>query len=72
MTTSRHTRQAVLRVGEVCAVEGRRIFVLVDAQKNVSDLLLDGEILKNVSVNSFVEIRKGFLSIIGKIDVADV
>ena len=55
-------------MGEVCAVEGRRIFVLVDAQKNVSDLLLDGEILKNISVNSFVEIRKGFLSIIGKID----
>lgn len=68
MSMSRHTRQAVLRVGEVCAVEGRRIFVLVDAQKNVSDLLLDGEILKNISVNSFVEIRKGFLSIIGKID----
>lgn len=68
MSMSRHTRQAVLRVGEVCAVEGRRIFVLVDAQKNVSDLLLDGEILKNISVNSFIEIRKGFLSIIGKID----
>ena len=68
MSMSRHTNQAVLRVGEVCAVEGRRIFVLIDAQKNVSDLLLDGEILKNISVNSFVDIRKGFLSIIGKID----
>ena len=68
MSLSRHTRDAVLRVGEVCAVEGRRIFVLVDSHKNVSDLLLDGQILKNVAVNSFVEIRKGFLSIIGKID----
>jgi DNA helicase HerA-like ATPase len=68
MSMARYTKEAVLRVGEVCAVEGRRIFVLVDAQKNVSDLLLDGEILKNISVNSFVEIRKGFLSIIGKID----
>lgn len=65
---SRRVRRAVLRVGEVCAVEGRRIFVRVDTDKNVSDLLLDGEVLKNVAVNSFVEIRKGFLSIIGKID----
>ena len=49
-------------------MEGRRVFVQVDEQKNVSDLLLDGEVLKNVAVNSFVEIRKGFLSIIGKIE----
>lgn len=44
------------------------MFVRVDAAKNVSDLLLDGEVIKNVSVNSFIEIRKGFLSIIGKVE----
>lgn len=61
-------RDSVLRVGEVIAVEGRKIFVLVDKNKNASDLLLNGEVIKNISVGSFVEIRKGFLSLIGKID----
>ena len=62
------TREAVLRIGEVCSVDGRKISVLVDANKNLSDLFLDGDLLRNISVNSFVEIRKGFLSIIGRIE----
>lgn len=61
-------RDAVLRVGEVSAVEGRKIFVLVDQKKNLSDMFLDGEILTNIAVNSYVEIRKGFLSIIGRVE----
>jgi len=59
-------KDAVLRLGEVSGIEGRRVFVLVDRNKNSSDLLLDGEIVKNVAVGAYVEIRKGFLSIIGK------
>jgi hypothetical protein len=62
------TRDAVLRVGEVCAVDGRKIFVLVDKNKNVSDMFFDGDLLKNISVNSYIEIRKGFLSIIGRVE----
>jgi len=62
------TREAVLRIGEVCSVDGRKISILVDAHKNLSDLFLDGDLLRNISVNSFVEIRKGFLSIIGRIE----
>jgi hypothetical protein len=61
-------RDAILRIGEVSGIEGRKVFVKVDKNKNSSDLLLDGEIIKNVSVGSYVEIRKGFLSIIGKAD----
>ena len=68
MTADRLTREAVLRVGEVCGVEGRRIFVLVDRNKNLSDMFLDGEILRNIAANSFVEIRKGFLRIIGRVE----
>ncbi|MBK6007879.1 ATP-binding protein [Ramlibacter ginsenosidimutans] len=68
MELNQLTKDAVLRVGEVCAVEGRRIFVLVDKNKNLSDMFLDGDILRNISVNSFVEIRKGFLSIIGRVE----
>lgn len=59
---------AVLRVGEVSAVEGRRIFVRVDQNKNLSDMFLDGEIITNIAVNSYVEIRKGFLNIIGRVE----
>jgi len=61
-------QDAVLRIGEVCGVQGRRIYVLVDKEKNLSDMFLDGDILKNVSVNSYIEIRKGFLSIIGRVE----
>ena len=61
MTVAKLTQDAILRVGEVIAVEGRKVFVLVDKNKNLSDMFLDGEILRNLSVNSYIEIRKGFL-----------
>ena len=68
MSTDRLIQDAVLRVGEVCAVDGRKVYILVDKNKNLTDLFLDGDILKNISVNSFVEIRKGFLSLIGRVE----
>jgi hypothetical protein len=68
MTVAKLTQDAVLRVGEVVAVEGRKVFVLVDKNKNLSDMFLDGEILRNLSVNSYIEIRKGFLSLIGRVE----
>src|SRR5688572_9916750 len=61
-------RDAILRIGQVSGIEGRKVFIKVDRNKNSSDLLLDGEIVKNISVGNYVEIRKGFLSIIGKAD----
>lgn len=68
MTISATARDAVLRVGEVTAVEGRRIFILVDKQKNVSHMFLDGDVITNIAVNSYIAIRKGFLSIIGCVE----
>ncbi|RRQ22444.1 ATP-binding protein [Thiohalobacter thiocyanaticus] len=68
MSVHKLTRDAVLRVGEVSGVDGRRIYVMVDKNKNLSDMFLDGDILKNISVNSYIEIRKGFLSIIGRVE----
>src|SRR6266581_8840497 len=68
MSVAKLTQDAVLRIGEVSGVDGRRIYVLVDKNKNVSDMFLDGDILKNISVNSYIEIRKGFLSIIGRVE----
>jgi hypothetical protein len=61
-------KDAILRIGEVSGIEGRKVYVKVDKNKNSSDLLFDGDIIKNVSVGSYVEIKKGFLSIIGKSD----
>jgi len=65
---SRLIQDTVLRVGDVSGIEGRTIYVRVDKQKNSSDLLFEGKVIKNVSAGSFVEIRKGFLSIFGKVD----
>lgn len=68
MSSHELLRDSVLRVGEVSAVEGRRIYVQVDRNKNLSDMFLDGDILTNIAVNSYLEIRKGFLSIIGRVE----
>lgn len=59
---------AVLRIGEVCEVNGRKVYIIVDKNKNLADMFLDGEILKNIAVNSYIEIRKGFLSLIGRVE----
>lgn len=68
MSSHELLRDSVLRVGEVSAVEGRKIYVQVDRNKNLSDMFLDGDILTNIAVNSYLEIRKGFLSIIGRVE----
>ena len=31
-------------------------------------MFFDGDILRNISVNSYIEIRKGFLSLIGRVE----
>ena len=66
MMDSTLLKDSVLRVGEVSGIEGRKVHIALDKNKNASELLFDGAILKNISVGSYVEIRKGFLSIIGK------
>jgi DNA helicase HerA-like ATPase len=68
MNITKLTQDAVLRIGEVAGVDGRKIYVLVDKNKNLSDMFFDGDILRNISVNSYIEIRKGFLSLIGRVE----
>ena len=65
---SSYEESAILRVGEVFGVDGRKVIIKVDKNKNASDLLFNGDLIKNVSVGSYLEIRKGFLCLIGKID----
>lgn len=58
----------VLRVGKVVSVRGRTIEVLVDKTKNNSHLLFEGQLVRNVSVGSYVKITKGFEQLVGKIE----
>ena len=68
MSDARLQKEAVLRVGEVSGVTGRRVLVSVDKDKNLSELFYDGDLLRNISVGSYLDIRKGFLSLIGKVE----
>lgn len=61
-------KDSIFRVGRVIAVEGRTIKIEVDKTKNSSHLLYNGELLRNISVNGYVKITKGFTKIIGKVE----
>ena len=58
----------ILRVGRVKSVQGRRINILVDKRKNSSHIFLNGDVLKNIGVGSYIKIAKGFSEVIGKIE----
>lgn len=59
---------SVFKIGSVIEVNGRKVRVRVDKTKNGSHLLYKGNILKNVSVGSYIKIGKGFCDIIAKVD----
>lgn len=57
-----------LEVGSVVEVRGTRVKIEVYKEMNHSSLIYQGEIINNISVNSFVIIKNGFLDLVGKID----
>ncbi len=59
---------AVLHIGNIESVRGRVVEVRVNKSKNSSHLLYDGQIIKGISVGSYVKICKGFEELIGKVD----
>lgn len=61
-------QEAVLRVGVIISVKGRTVEVVVDKSKNLPHLLYNGELIRNVSVGSYIKINKGFERIIGIIE----
>jgi len=61
-------KYSVFRIGEICEIDGKKIYILMDKDKNASDLLYNGSVLKNISVGSFIEVKKGFLNIICKVE----
>lgn len=60
--------ESVLKIGSVSEVKGRSVIIKVDKQKNAPHLLFQGQVIKNVSVGSYIKISKGFNEIIGKIE----
>lgn len=63
-----NTLDSILKIGGVVSVKGRSVEIKVDTVKNASHLLYKGELLKNVSVGSYIKIAKGFTHLVGKIE----
>ncbi len=61
-------KDSIFKVGHVISVDGRRIKVIVDKTKNSASLLYEGDLIRNISVNSYIKIIKGFTKIIGKVE----
>lgn len=61
-------KDAVFSIGKVTSVEGRRVRVAVSKLKNGSHLLYQGQVVRNVSVGSFIKIAKGFIELVASVD----
>ncbi len=61
-------KDSIFIIGNVSSIEGRRVKVRVNKNKNVSHLLYNGDVLRNVGVGSYVKIMKGFVEMIGKVE----
>ena len=60
-------KKSIFRIGLVFSVDGLEVKVKVDKEKNSPYLLYKGALVKNISVNGYVKILKGFISIIAKV-----
>lgn len=58
----------LLKIGYVIEIEGRRVSIFVYEEKNSQHIFYNGKLIKNVRVGNYIEIRKGFSKLIGKID----
>lgn len=61
-------KDSIFKIGHVISVDGRSVLIIVDKSKNSSHLMFNGELIKNVSVGSYLKIYKGFTKIIGKVE----
>ena len=58
----------ILKIGYVIEVQTRTVSIFVHKEKNLQHIIYNGELIKNIGVGNFIEIRKGFLKLIGKIE----
>lgn len=63
-----YIKESIFRIGEVYAVRGREITIKVDHNKNLSHILYQGQLIKNVSVGSYLKIKKGFCRLVAKVE----
>lgn len=65
-----HTGKEIssLRIGTVTAVRGRRIDITVDVDKNDSSLIFQGKIISNVSIGSFLVVRRGYAHLVVQVE----
>lgn len=68
MTSYTEKEISSLRIGTVTAVRGRRIDITVDVDKNDSSLIFQGEIISNVSIGSFLVVRRGYAHLVVQVD----
>lgn len=61
-------KMSIFRIGEVFSVDGRTIRIKVDADKNLSHLIYQGNLIKNVSVGSYLKILKGFDALVCQVE----
>jgi hypothetical protein len=65
-------RELIFRIGVVHSVSGRKIKVEVFKNKNHPYLIYDGKITRNVATGSYIKIKKGLTTIVGKIEGEEV
>lgn len=65
-------RESIFRIGVVHSVSGRSVKVKVFKNKNHSYLVYNGQITKNVGAGSYIKIKKGLTTIIGKIEGEEI
>ncbi|WP_291560061.1 MULTISPECIES: ATP-binding protein [unclassified Clostridium] len=58
----------ILIIGEVIEVRGQKVRIKIYSNKNSSMLLYNGNMIRNISVGSFIKISKGYIRIIGRIE----
>ncbi|WP_413299684.1 ATP-binding protein [Bacillus sp. 1P10SD] len=59
---------AFSKIGNVVEVSGRKITIIIDSDKNLSNLFFKGKIYRNVGIGSYLKIKKDYVYIIVKID----
>lgn len=61
-------KESIFIIGSVSSVSWREVKIKVNKNKNASHLIYNGDVLKNISVNSYVKITKWFTNIIWKVE----
>ena len=59
---------SIFRIGEVISISGREVKIAVDKEKNLPHIFFYGQLIKNVSVGSYLKILNGFDMLIAKIE----